>query len=162
MPYSQKIENIMVPVHEFPVVRENLLVAEAVQEMRHFFHQCDGTWFGFQATLVLDDREQLVGLLTLRGLLQAFKLRAIQDHLLTSDAEAFFLPGSSNRHMEITVGEIMRPIGSITVQRNDNVFIAVRQMVEKKINLLPVLEGDELVGMVRTIDMFWIIGELLD
>ncbi|TYO92310.1 CBS domain protein [Desulfallas thermosapovorans DSM 6562] len=152
----------MVPVDDFPVIREDYVVAEAVKIMRQFFHQQDGTWFGFQAALVLDANEQLVGLLTLRRLLQAFKLRAIQDHLLTSYAEVFFMPGGSHQHMEITVKEIMRPIGAITVQKDDNIFKAVRQMVERKINLLPVLEGSELVGMVRTIDMFWIIGELLD
>lgn len=161
MSFSQKIENIMVPVDDLPIVSEDDLVAQAVEEMRHFFHRQDGTWFGFQAALVTDQKSRLVGLLTLRGLLRAFKLRAIQDHLLTSDAEGFFFPASFNDNLDILVRDIMRPIGLITVNREDNAFEAVRKMVGGKINLLPVFDDDELVGMVRTIDVFWIVGELL-
>jgi len=45
MPFSQKIENIMVPVEDLPLVSEDDLVAQAVEVMRHFFHRQDGTWF---------------------------------------------------------------------------------------------------------------------
>ncbi len=162
MPYRQTVENIMVPVHDFPVVEEDDVVAEAVRVMRQFFHQRDGTWYGFQAALVLDRREHLVGVLTLRGLLRAFQLQAIQDHLLKSDATGLFFLRKFNDNLEIVVRDIMRPINLITVSVGSSVFEALRKMVKYKINLLPVMDGSRLAGMVRTIDVFWVIGELLD
>lgn len=162
MPYGQTVENIIVPVHEFPIVREQNVVAEAVQVMRQFFHQRDGTWFGFQAALVLNRKDRLVGLITLRGLLRAFQLQAIQDHLLKNDATGLFFLNKFNDNLEIVVRDIMRPINLITVQKGSSIFEAVWKMVKRKISLLPVMDGDQLVGMIRTIDVFWVIGELLD
>lgn len=34
--------------------------------------------------------------------------------------------------------------------------------VEKKVNSIPVMAGDNLCGVVRTIDLFWLIGEILE
>jgi len=161
MSRNQKIENIMVSVDNLPVIRNDYPVARAVEVMRQFSHRQDGTWFGFQAALVTDLNGGLVGLLTLRGLLRAFKLRAVQEHLLTSDAEGFFLPAGFNDNLDILVRDIMRPIGLVTVGSKDSVFEAVRKMVGNKINLLPVVDNEQLVGMVRTIDVFWVVGELL-
>ncbi|SFR07920.1 CBS domain-containing protein [Desulfoscipio geothermicus] len=162
MPSKQTVENIMVPLHHFPLVREDDVVAEAIRVMRHFFHRQDGTWYGFQAALVLNQKDQLVGLLTLRGLLRAFQLQAIQDHLLKGDATGLFFMGKFNDSLEIVVRDIMRPINLITVQKGSSVFEVIRKMHKWKISLLPVMDGGELVGMVRTIDVFWIVGELLD
>jgi len=161
MPLSQKIETIMVSVDNLPIIYNDYLVAQAVAVLRQFSHRQDGTWYGFQAALVTEPTGHLVGLLTLRGLLRAFKIRAIQEHLLTSDAEVFFLPAGGNDNLDILVQDIMRPIGLVTVSSKDNVFEAVRKMVKHKINLLPVVDDGHLVGMVRTIDVFWIVGELI-
>ncbi len=35
-------------------------------------------------------------------------------------------------------------------------------MLKKKVNSIPVLAGDRLCGVVRTIDLFWLIGEILE
>ncbi|WP_027364500.1 CBS domain-containing protein [Desulfotruncus alcoholivorax] len=162
MPYRLTAEKIMVPVGELPLVRDRDVVAEVVREMRNFFHQRDGTWYGFQAALVLDGKDRLTGILTIRGLLRAFKLQVIQDHLLKSDATGLFFLNKFNENMEITVRDIMRPLNWISVQKDSSVFEVIRKMNNYKIGLLPVLDGDRLVGVIRTIDVFWVIGELLD
>lgn len=162
MPYRQTAEKIMVPVGELPLVRDRDIVGEVVGEMRNFFHQRDGTWYGLQAALVLDSKDRLAGILTIRGFLRAFKLQVIQDHLLKSDATGLFFLNKFNENMEITVRDIMRPINLISVQKDSSVFEVIRKMNNYKIGLLPVLDGDLLVGVIRTIDVFWLIGELLD
>lgn len=35
-------------------------------------------------------------------------------------------------------------------------------MLSKKVNSLPVFAGEELVGILRTVDLFWYIRELLE
>lgn len=159
---NKKVRNIMVPVNEYPVINENNSAAEAFKLMRDYFHQKDGTWFGFQSMLVLKDSQKLVGILTLRGLLKAFKIQATLDHFLKSDPVGlFFMPGFYNS-LEISVKNIMRPIQLITIQEDSDIFEAIVTLVKWRINSLPVMSGQELVGIVRTIDLFWSVGELLE
>lgn len=159
---NKKVRDYMVPLDEYPVIHEDTTVAGAVAMMRDYFHQKDGTWYGFQSMLVVNRREELVGILTLRGLLKAFKIRAVLDHLLKGDPMGlFFLPRFHASH-EITVKDIMRPLRLITVQAGSDIFEAIITMVKWNINSLPVMSGRELVGIVRTIDLFWVVGEFLD
>ncbi|WP_347487955.1 CBS domain-containing protein [Desulfoscipio sp. XC116] len=160
--YNKTVDQIMVPINDCPVVREADIVAEAIDTMRRFMHILDGTWFGFQAALVLNSRDKLVGLLTLRGLLRAFQLQQIQDHLLKSDAIGLFFPNKFNDNMQIVVRDIMRPIKTAALNRQSSVFEAVQIMVRKNVNLLPVMDKERMVGMVRPIDLFWVVGEMLD
>jgi len=162
MPYRQTAEKIMVPVEELPLVGDRDVVAEAVSKMRQFFHQRDGTWYGFQAALVLDRRDRLTGILTIRRFLMAFKLQAIQDHLLKNDATGLFFLNKFNENMEITVRDLMRPINLISVQKDSDIFEVIRKLNNHKISLLPVMDENQLVGVIRTIDAFWVVGELLE
>lgn len=158
----KKVTDVMVPISEYPIIYEDTSVAQAMAIMREFFHQKQGTWYGFQSVLVVDSNDELVGLLTLRGFLRAFKLRAVLDHLLTGDpAGMLFMPRFYNT-LEIRTKDIMRPLSLITVQGSSDIFEAILAMVRGNISSLPVLEGDKLVGIVRTIDLFWTVGEFLD
>ncbi len=159
---NKKIRDIMVPVGEYPVVHEDTPVSAAVRIMRESFHRKDGTWYGFQSVLVVKGNGRPVGILTLRGFLKAFKYRAIQEHLLKGDPEGlFFLPRFYNG-LEILTRDIMRPLNLITVQAGSDIFEAIAVMVKGGVNSLPVMSGRELVGVVRTIDLFWAVGEFLD
>ena len=155
---NKKVRDIMVPISEYPVISEDTPVSGAVRIMREYFHQKDGTWYGFQSVLVVNGRDKLVGILTLRGFLKALKLQAVLDHLLKGDSEGLiFMPS-----LEILTRDIMRPLKLVTVQADSDIFRAMVVMVESSINSLPVLAGRDLVGVVRTIDMFWAVGEFLD
>ncbi|MFZ5634647.1 MAG: cyclic nucleotide-binding/CBS domain-containing protein [Bacillota bacterium] len=159
---NKKVRDIMVPISEYPVIYEDTPVAEAVGIMRESFHQKDGTWYGFQSVLVVNRRQRLVGILTLRGFLKALKIQAVLDHILTGDPVGlFFLPRFYDS-LEIKTRDIMRPLNLITVQADSDIFEAIAVMVKGKINSLPVMSGTELVGVVRTIDLFWTAGEYLD
>ena len=159
---DKKVTDVMVPISEYPVIHKDTNVAQAFGVMREFFHQKEGTWYGFQSVLVVNNKDELVGLLTLRSLLKAFKLRSMLEHLLKSDpAGLFFMPGLCNS-LDICAKDIMRPLNLITVQGQSDIFEAILVMVKKKINTLPVFDGNELVGIVRTIDLFWTVGEFLD
>lgn len=159
---NKSVRDIMVPISEYPVIREDTPVSEAVRIMSESFHQKDGTWYGFQSVLVVSRRKKLVGILTLRGFLKAMKLRAVLDDMMKEDNEGlFFLPGFNNG-LEIVTKDIMRPINLITVQADSNIFEAIVVMVEGQVNSLPVMSGRDLVGVVRTIDLFWAVGEYLD
>ncbi|SFG01725.1 CBS domain-containing protein [Desulfotomaculum arcticum] len=159
---NKRVRDYMVPVKEYPVIYEDYTAAEAFSIMRESFHQKDGTWYGFQSLLVINDREELVGILTLRSLLKAFKIQAMLDHLLKGDPMGLFFMPRFHNSLQIVTKDIMRPLSLITVQEDCVIFEAIVTMVKWKINSLPVMSGKELVGIVRTIDLFWSVGEFLE
>lgn len=159
---AKAVRDIMVPVSDYPQIRQEARIAEAIEILKNFFHEKDGTWYGFQSLLVLDKKNIPVGILTLKGLLNAFKIQDITEHLLKGDPTGlFFLPSLSGQFY-IRVKDLMRPLRLVTVQEDDYIFEAIKLMVKHKVNSLPVMRNKELVGIVRTIDVFWFIGELLD
>ena len=162
MPITRQVKNIMVPIEEYPVVDEGATVLEAVMRLRDSFHQMDGTWYGFQSLMVLNEKGKLTGILTLRSLLVALRLREFIEHILNGDPTGLFFTPHLIKDTKITVVKIMRPINLVTVQEDDIIMEALLKIIKYKINSLPVLSGTRPVGVVRTIDLFWFVGELLE
>jgi len=162
MPITRQVKNIMVPIKEYPVVDEGATVLEAVMRLRDSFHKMDGTWYGFQSLMVLNEKGELTGILTLRSLLVALRQREFIEHILNGDPTGLFFTPHLIKDTKITVGKIMRPINLVTVQEDDTIMEALLKIIKYKINSLPVLSGTMPVGVVRTIDLFWFVGELLE
>ncbi|GBF33541.1 CBS domain containing protein [Desulfocucumis palustris] len=162
MPVTRLVRNIMVPVEEYPMVEEGASVLEAVWKIRESFHRKDGTWYGFQSLMVINDRGELVGILTLKSLLVALRLREFMDHILNGDPTGLFFTPHLIKDSKITVRKIMRPLSVITVQEDATIMEALLIILKNNINSLPVLSGTKPVGVVRTLDLFWFVGELLD
>jgi len=159
---TKTCKDIMVPVSDYPQIQQEAYIAKAIEILKNFFHEKDGTWYGFQSLLVLGKKNVPTGILTLRGLLNAFRLQGMTEHLLKTDPTGlFFLPSMSDQ-FQIRVKDLMRPFDYVCVQEDEYIFKAVKLMITNKVNSLPVMSGKSPVGIVRTIDTFWIIGELLD
>lgn len=164
MPLWLKVREVMVPAGEFPAVYDDADIISVFRILHEHFQrkEGEGTWAGFQSALVYNRQGRALGILTLRGLLRALQLQDLLESLLKSDpAGLFFLPGCWQRQF-IAVREVMRPIGVAYVQEDAALWEAVLVMLKKKVNSVPVLSGDELCGVVRIIDIFWLIGEILD
>lgn len=159
---NKKVRDIMVPLNEYPVIHEDTSVSKAVMIIQESFHRKDGTWYGNQSALVVNGREKPVGILTLRGFLKAFQIRANLDHILKGEPLGLFFMPQFYNSLEITTRDIMQPIKLVTIQADSNIFKAIVLMVEGKIDSLPVMSGAEMVGIVRSIDLFWTLGEFLD
>ncbi|MCL6634526.1 MAG: CBS domain-containing protein [Peptococcaceae bacterium] len=162
MPVTRLVREIMVPIGEYPVVYEDAAVLDAIRTLRDSFHRKDGTWYGFQSLIVLNGRDELVGLLTLRSLLVALKMRDFVEHILKGDPTGLFFTPHLQNDLRLNVRKIMRPFDILTVQEDDPIMKALLTIVKYNINSLPVLAGTKPVGVVRTIDLFWFVGELLD
>ncbi|MCL4440514.1 MAG: CBS domain-containing protein [Firmicutes bacterium] len=55
----------------------------------------------------------------------------------------------------------MRATKIVFVDVEDDLYRAVDLFLTKKVNSLPVLEKGKLIGIIRTIDVFGVIGMLL-
>ncbi|WP_018085394.1 CBS domain-containing protein [Desulfurispora thermophila] len=157
------VKQIMVPLSEYPVISEQATVRQAMDVLRSFFHQRHGVWYGFWSLLVLDRTGRPAGILTLRGFLKALQLqRTLEIVFRGGDPTGLFMSGLFDQKMAITVRNIMRPIRQVWVSQEENILAAALRMLSKNVNSLPVFAGEELVGILRTVDLFWYIGELLE
>lgn len=162
MPITRLVRDIMVPIEEYPVVYDDAMVLEAIHALRDSSHQKDGTWYGFLSLMVLNRKDELVGILTLRSLLVALQIRDFVEHILKGDPTGLFFTPQLQADLRINVRKIMRPLDLITVQEDASIMEALLTIVKNNINSLPVLAGTRPVGVVRTIDLFWFVGELLN
>ena len=105
---------------------------------------------GFRHLPILDDSKNLVGLITFRSLLTA----------LPSDLSGFSRFEISYTLSKIKVHTVMvRDI--VTITPDTPIEIGARIMADKRIGCLPVMEGEELVGIITDNDLFNVMVELL-
>jgi len=146
----------MVPIPEYSTVSENASVREAINVLKKSFYKDEnGGIVGHRSILVTNKKGELVGIVTLRNILKAVLTKIdLPDHYL-------WIYSVSNSGANMPVKSIMRSAKLAFVDVEDSVYKAIDLLLTKKVNSLPVLEKGKLVGIVRTIDIFGIIGMLL-
>lgn len=105
---------------------------------------------GIRRLPVTDQRGKLVGIVSERDLL----------HASPSDATSLSAWEINYLLSKIEVGEVMSR-DLVTVSEDTPVEIAARTMADNKIGGLPVMRGDELVGVITETDLFRIFLEIL-
>src|SRR4028118_1429115 len=84
----------------------------------------------------------------------------VSDRDLRSATPAFGDPARAAALAEVRVGDVMaREV--VTARPDDPIDAAANTMRENKINCLPVLEGNGLVGIVTSPDVMEALGDLL-
>ncbi len=141
MSYGKTIQEVMVRVSKYPHVPYWCSISRALQIVKICF--CDfNKYYVPMVVLVLDDKYNLVGILTLKDILGKIE-----------EAEG------AKDILETPVGEAISP-PKIFVQPGDAVTKAAKLMTENKLDLLPVLDEEKkFVGLVRMMEIF---DELID
>ena len=83
------------------------------------------------------------------------------EELFTMSWARFYHKSSLGNSVSTKVEEAIRPLVTEFVQTEQDVSDAIRIMMTKNINILPVFEGEKPVGIIRAIDILDYIGELL-
>ncbi|WP_238455615.1 CBS domain-containing protein [Desulfolucanica intricata] len=176
------VKDIMVPLSEYTAINENATLGEAISTLkRSFKKEANNIVIGHRSAVVLNDNNGVAGILTLRSILEAVEFEASKHFKwtnFTSWAGYFFNKNNLTKHTSLKVKDIMRSINPVHVNTNDTVLKAVHTILTYKVNTLPVIEEEtevlksimreypvvtkKVVGIVRTIDIFDIIGELLE
>ncbi|HZK53642.1 MAG TPA: CBS domain-containing protein [Desulfosporosinus sp.] len=163
MPGTKKVKVLMVPVSEYPVVYNTDTLKDAIKVLQNYI----GENKQHRSMIVLKKEgteEKIAGILTVRDILNAIKVKTLSYE----GAEAFTMSWSRFYHKSslcisctTKVGDAIRPLVTDFVQSEQNVSDAIGIMMTKKINILPVFEGKELIGIIRAIDVLDYVGELL-
>jgi CBS domain-containing protein len=179
MGISQKIGEIMIPFSDAAIVTVDTPLKDVVQALRNLYCEVEEgkcTEAGFRAVLVLDEDRQVVGILDFQRILEVLvpeitgnlpaKVHALWDALgavsrygLSDEAE-HGLSARISKNAEKRAGDVMLKISG-KIDADADVLEALMVLCRNKVNVLPVYDGDEPVGVVRDSDLFLKVADIL-
>lgn len=175
-----KIKERMIPINNYSTVNHNSTLRETALSLRTSYCELDSgmcSEAGPRTVLVLDDNEKLVGIVDFRSFLEILipevagglsaKLTALAATLAFAEADAAHLDeteldfkGRVRKNAETKVSDIMLKIRG-TIQSEDTLINGLKKIFRNKITVLPVLENDKLVGVLRDTDLFLAVTDIL-
>jgi hypothetical protein len=182
MPLNKRLREIMVPVSEYATTSEDSPLKEAVLKLRKVY--CDVetgkcTEAGHRTRLVLDSDFNLVGILDtptiLNTLIPEIK-GGISEKLSSLELSVALSEGNTTVREEITanlaervilhaqtrVGDMMLKVRGKGLQADDYLVQGLKTMHRLKVTVMPVYEGNKLVGVLRDSDLFLTVASILD
>lgn len=163
MPETKKVKELMVPISDYPVVYNTDTLKDAIKVLKTYLVESKE----HRSIIVLKregTKEQIVGILTVRDILKAIKAKSMcndDNGDFTMSWSRFYHADSLCNSGIIKVTDVIRPLVTEFVQSEQDVSDAIRILMTKNINILPVFEGEKPVGIIRAIDILDYIGELL-
>lgn len=163
MPQPLLAKDIMLPLEEYSTVSEEESVRQAIYTLRMSIRKDKtGAYHGHRALLVLDDQGRVSGLLTLLDLLKAV---VINDHFndpwVRASSWSWYFIKNIHESEGTRVKEIMRPLHLVTVKTDQPLPEVIKKMIFQEESLVPVLDNNVPVGVIRTVDLFWVLGNPL-
>jgi len=171
---TKRVEEIMIPLAEYPHVLETATLKEAMKAMLECQLFVAGQGTLPRIVLIFNSANELAGMARrrdiMRGLEPEFLVSSPLQHRkalfdVTTDAnlpELFFdrvVKGIKDRSAR-KVREVMLPV-EFTINHDDHIMKAIYEMVDKNQSLLPVLEKGVVIGVVRSVDVFRELSGLL-
>jgi Mg/Co/Ni transporter MgtE len=165
MSNAKKVRDLMVEITEYPHIPYWLSVREAIFLVRSTYDEKSGLGI-HRMVLVFDEKYQLLGVLTLKKLLTGIEPRFLRKdeksayqglkHAnyagLSALVEGTFSEGCKEEAKK-PVSEVMIPIKA-KVDVNDSIAKAAFIMIQADVNLIPVMEGEIVRGVLRMGDVF--------
>ena len=169
------VQEIMVPLEEYPCVAETHTLRDAILEMGvQILRKKHATLP--RVVLVFDgSRHELLGVLRRRDIMRGLEPRFLVSGSLDYRRKLFEVEIDPNlselshdktiarvrQRAELPVREFMVPIKA-TINYNDHLLKAMYEMVEQNTSLLPVLKDDRVVGVMRSVDVLAELAQIVD
>jgi CBS domain-containing protein len=159
MSYEKRVKDLMIPLEDYPHVPYWFTLGQAVMIVRETAIKFEGS-FEPRAVLVFDEKYGLLGILTLKDI-----VRGLEGDILGGPGGAALawedLVGPElKRQAQKPVSEVMSPF-KVTVAGSDSLVKALSLMLQEKVERIPVLEDNKVVGLIRLADLFKEISEAL-
>jgi Mg/Co/Ni transporter MgtE len=165
MSNAKKVKEIMVKLTDYPHIPYWMSVRDAIAMMHSVYDEKLG--FGEnRMVLVFDESYQLMGILRLKNLLEGIEPKFLRkdktsqyqglthaDYAGLSALVEGTFSEKCKEEAKKPVSEVMMPI-KVTVDADDSVSKAAFIMLQADINLLPVMDGEKVAGVLRMSDVF--------
>ena len=164
----KRIREIMIPVTQYPSVRDNATLRDAIAVIVSSELEVDLKKSLPRVILVFDGIDVLVGYIRRRDIMRGLEPNFLVSQPLEYRQKPFDV--SELTHDRVVTGirsQADRPVSDVmcpfeeTINADDHVMKAVYEMVSLNVSLIPVLHEGQLVGVVRSVDVFHELAELL-
>ncbi|CCO09464.1 CBS domain-containing protein [Desulforamulus hydrothermalis] len=161
-PKEKKVKHIMLPIQDYATVFLENSLRDAMFVLKcTFFAGCSAGSQAHRSVLVFDHNKKLVGTLSFRDIINSLKIsrKALSEGFKYREGvfTSLCLLQAAKK-----VKEVMKPIGKVTVNVNDNILDAICLLMEENLELIPVEDKGQIVGMVRTVEIFKEVSELVE
>jgi CBS-domain-containing membrane protein len=166
--------DIMVPLDEYPHLPYWFTLRQATAEFEKFELEIHGRKSLPRALLIFDEKNQLMGTVRRRDIMRGLEPDFLMGRPVESRKTLFDVKVDPNlsefsydkllngirRQAERPIGDVMRPI-AVTVDFEDHLGKVIYEMVDRGLSILPVLKQGKVVGVVRSVDAFHEVAEML-
>jgi len=164
----------MIPMDQYPHIPHWFTIRQAVAELEHSEITVGDRKSLPRALLVFDETYELLGIVRRRDILRRLEPKYLQgiahhhpkqwiDPQIDPDLVAMSMEKeteSMREQAEAPISEVMQPIEA-TVDFNDHISKAIYLMVSKDLNLIPVIKENNVVGVVRSVDVFHEVADII-
>jgi CBS-domain-containing membrane protein len=143
-----KVKDLAIPLSEYPHMPYWATLREAIVQLNVAFET------GHHTVLVFDEAYKLVGMLFQKDILAGLEPKFAQHH--EAGVPIFWdslLKSGSEKRLAKPIKEFMSE-ATATIDAEDSILKASHIMMRDDAYLLPVTEGDKLIGVVRMGDLF--------
>lgn len=160
----KKVRECMVPLSNYPMVYETDCLRDATAVLKKYLDQGKEhrSLLVFSKSKKVGGEERLVGVLTIRDILQSIKKKTLSfsGTEAFSFSWAFFYNKDPLKDTLVTrVSDALRPLKESFIQADQDVNYALDQMIKFNVNMLAVFDGKKAVGIIRAVDLMKYIVE---
>lgn len=170
-----QVGEIMIPVEHYPRVNTSSSLADAIRAMRDAQVEVERRRSLPRVLLVYDEGGCLVGTLRRRDIMRGLEPNFLLAKPLSYRKKLFDVAVDPNL-AAMSYGRVVREIGEqahrpvadlmqtidVTVDVRDHLIKAVYEMVTYERSLLPVLRDGRVVGVLRSVEVFNELVQLVD
>jgi CBS domain-containing protein len=148
MPHSVPVSKLMIPRNEWPQLRAETTIGDAIKVLR-IVTEDRKLEHGHSTPLVLDDNYDLLGFVHLSSLLKSVRHFCLQ----------WERPCELDKATTPLRALVVRFAG--TVEENDSILKALDIMMDYGVSLVPVMREGKLKGLIKLSDIFNTVAALL-
>ncbi len=161
-----RVRDIMIPIDEYPWIRLQDTIMDAINVMEEASLQVGRRQSLPRVLLVFDHRDDLVGVVRRRDIMRGLEPDFVTQQPLDQRVTYFEVQPDPNlsvfslqamlkglrEQSKRPVSDILKPI-STTLKPSDRIMKAVYEMVSLNESLIAVVDQEEVLGVVRSVDL---------
>ena len=176
---DKKVKDLMIPIKDYVVTSPEKTLQETILDMRKVYCEVETgkcTEAGHRTGLVMTDNK-LVGIVDFQSIMRALmpeiagklsdKLAALGISIAFAEADAHDLDAAKAGFKERVLQNARTKVGDVMlklrgqIESDAEIMKALKLMYKNKVTVLPVFEGDKVVGVLRDSDLFLATASIL-
>ena len=176
---DKKVKDLMIPIKDYVVTSPEKTLQETILDMRKVYCEVETgkcTEAGHRTGLVMTD-SKLLGIVDFQSIMRALmpeiagklsdKLAALGQSIAFAEADVHDLDAAKAGFKERVLQNARTKVGDVMlklrgqIESDAEIMKALKLMYKNKVTVLPVFEGDKVVGVLRDSDLFLATATIL-